>query len=335
MQAIAAPNVALIKYWGKGDQKTNSPASGSISFTLSAETLWAKTKVLSRDVSKGTIGPTMEINGTTVAVKDSLVRLLDGFSQCAHLTGASASSGSSALRLVEEFSRDISIVSQTNIPIASGIASSAAGAAALALALNEYYRTNFDRKILSCLARLYSGSGARSVYPGAVEMVCDANAHSLLRWHAVPLSVHPSFHSLECLILLLSSAPKPLSSTEAMNRCADHPSQKARLVRIPARLDRCRSALQRGCFNDLAEVCEEDWKCMHSVVQEAAEVTYITEDGRAFSDWVTTQRRTAGLQAFCTYDAGPNCIVFGFPDDLSRIRKSQPRFQYLACKISW
>ncbi|EFO65354.1 Diphosphomevalonate decarboxylase [Giardia lamblia P15] len=335
MQAIAAPNVALIKYWGKGDQKTNSPASGSISLTLSAEALWAKTKVLSRDVSKGVIGPTMEINGTRAVVGDSLLRLLDGFSQCAHLTGVSTSCGSSTLGVTEELSRDISIVSQTNIPVASGVASSAAGAAALALALNEYYRTNFDRKTLSCLARLYSGSGARSMYPGAVEMVYDINAHPLLHWHAVPLAVHPSFHSLECLILLFSCTPKPLSSTEAMNRCIDHPSQRARLARVPARLDRCRSALQRGCFNDLAEVCEEDWKCMHSVVQEATGVTYIPEDGRTFSDWVTTQRRTAGLQAFCTYDAGPNCIVFGFPEDFSRIRKIQPHFQYLACKIAW
>lgn len=97
-----------------------------------------------------------------------------------------------------------------------------------------------------------------------------------------------------------------------MNKCADHPSQKARLVRIPARLDRCRSALQRGCFNDLAEVCEEDWKCMHSVVQEAAEVTYITEDGRAFSDWVTTQRRTAGLQAFAHTMQAPIALYLDF-----------------------
>lgn len=335
MQATAAPNIALIKYWGKGDFGTNSPASGSISLTLSTEMLWAKTKILPRDTSNNKNGPTMDINGAPVIIKDPLLRLLDGFNQCVYLKRASAPCNSTTCEPIEELSRDISIVSHTNIPIGSGIASSAAGAVALTLALDSYYQTNFDKTTLSCLARLYSGSGARSIYAGAVEMVCDVKAHPLLRWHATPIRVNPSLHSLECLILLFSCAQKSLSSTEAMNRCANHPSQEARLSLIPARLDRCRSALQNGHFNDLAEVCEEDWKCMHSVVQEATGVSYIPEEGRAFSDWVTVQRRTAGLQAFCTYDAGSNCIIFGFPADLSKIRACHPHYQYLACKISW
>lgn len=335
MQASAAPNIALIKYWGKGDISTNSPASGSISLTLSTDTLWAKTEVLSRDVSNGTTGPIMEINGTLVTISEPLLRLLDGFSHCIYLKRASASCKPSASESTKDFSRDISIVSHTNIPIASGVASSAAGAAALALALDNYYQTNFDKKTLSCLARLYSGSGARSIYPGAVEMVCDSSAHPLFQWYATPLSVHSSLHFLECIMLFFSCTHKPLSSTDAMNRCTGHPCLEVRLSQIPARLERCRSALQGGCFNDLADVCEEDWKCMHNVVQQATGVVYITEDGRAFSDWVTTQRHTAGLRAFCTFDAGPNCVVFGFPDDLNKIREQKPCYRYLACKISW
>ena len=34
--AIAHPNIALIKYWGKRDVERNLPAVGSISITLSA-----------------------------------------------------------------------------------------------------------------------------------------------------------------------------------------------------------------------------------------------------------------------------------------------------------
>ena len=42
--AIAHPNVALIKYWGKRDRDTNLPAVGSLSLTLSGletrTTIW-------------------------------------------------------------------------------------------------------------------------------------------------------------------------------------------------------------------------------------------------------------------------------------------------------
>lgn len=335
MQAIAAPNIALIKYWGKGDSTTNSPASGSISLTLSADTLWAKTQILSRDTANNINGPTMEINDSPVAINDSVLRLLDGFDQCAYWKKTPTPCTSIVHESAEGLPRDISIISHTNIPIGSGIASSAAGAAALTLALDNYYQTNFDKITLSCLARLYSGSGARSLYKGAVEMVYEAAAHPLLQWRAIPISVHPSFYSLECLILLFSCIRKPLPSTEAMNKCANHPSQKLRLSCIPTRLARCRSALQTGCFEELAEVCEEDWKCMHNVVQEATGISYVLEEGRTFSEWVTDQRRTTSLQAFCTYDAGPNCVIFGFPAALNRIRECYPHYQYITCKISW
>ena len=45
MQATvrASPNIALIKYWGKRDEKYNLPAVSSISITL--DEIWTETKI--------------------------------------------------------------------------------------------------------------------------------------------------------------------------------------------------------------------------------------------------------------------------------------------------
>ena len=41
--ALAHPNIALVKYWGKRDVPLNLPVGGSLSITL--DTLWTRTTV--------------------------------------------------------------------------------------------------------------------------------------------------------------------------------------------------------------------------------------------------------------------------------------------------
>ena len=60
--------------------------------------------------------------------------------------------------------------SKNHFPTGCGIASSAAGFAALALAASRAYGLDLSPTDLSCLARLGSGSAARSVFGGFVEL---------------------------------------------------------------------------------------------------------------------------------------------------------------------
>src|SRR5437016_6822460 len=55
------------------------------------------------------------------------------------------------------------------VPIAAGLASSASGFASLVLALNDLFDWRLKKQDLSILARLGSGSAARSFWNGFVE----------------------------------------------------------------------------------------------------------------------------------------------------------------------
>ena len=59
--ALAHPNIALVKYWGKRAGKTNIPATPSLSITL--DTLVTQTSVRESEQDQ------IEINGTVVPDK--------------------------------------------------------------------------------------------------------------------------------------------------------------------------------------------------------------------------------------------------------------------------
>ena len=62
------------------------------------------------------------------------------------------------------------VVSSNNFPTAAGLASSASGFAALALAATRAAGLSLTDRELSVLARRGSGSAARSIFGGFVEM---------------------------------------------------------------------------------------------------------------------------------------------------------------------
>ncbi|TNJ30264.1 Diphosphomevalonate decarboxylase [Giardia muris] len=292
--SIASPNIALIKYWCKGTEGTNAPAAGSVSFLIDPKSLWTETRAELATDEKTRFW----INGIEREVPEAYWRLSSAF-PC--LTRC-----------------PIHIHTTNNFPIGCGLASSASGAAALVLELDRLFSTHLSRRELSAAARVYSGSGARSIIMGVAEMIYDPNLPIEERWHAIPLEVHESLQSLKCLVVLFSSTEKTIGSTEAMNLCSGTTAMNARLKRIPERLKRCREALRIGDFNELAAVATEDWRCMHSVIQDVIGLSYITEAGWELAERIDA-RRKAGAQIFITFDAGPNGVILGSAEALREV----------------
>lgn len=116
--AVAHPNIALIKYWGKRDETYNLPATGSLSMTLD-------------------VAPTR----TTVTLApgaDDDVATWHGEA----MSGDELTRVRSFLDLVRELagSRVRAVVETANgIPTGAGLASSASGFAALAAAASGAY----------------------------------------------------------------------------------------------------------------------------------------------------------------------------------------------------
>ncbi|MEO8554447.1 MAG: diphosphomevalonate decarboxylase, partial [Kofleriaceae bacterium] len=144
--ARACANIALVKYWGKRPGVLNLPAAGSISLTLAAL-----------------------VTETTVTFDAKLERdelSLDG-------EPADPRRTSELLDLVRELAKihtRARITTHNKFPTASGLASSASGFAALALAATRAAGVAIQPRALTRLARRGSGSAARSIYGGFVRM---------------------------------------------------------------------------------------------------------------------------------------------------------------------
>ena len=160
--AKAQPNIALIKYWGKRDRQRNLPAVSSLSITL--DSLWTIMSVSFDGVG----ADSLEVNG--VPEPAMLARISDCLD-----------------RLVGSDRPRAAVVSENNFPVGAGLASSASAFAALVVAANEAAGIGLDRHTMAQQAGAASGSAARSLFGGFVELtagdesveVAEIRAHRL------------------------------------------------------------------------------------------------------------------------------------------------------------
>ena len=138
--ARACANIALVKYWGKRDGVRNLPAAGSLSLTLDA-----LTTVTTVRFDPALAADAMTLDGAAASAK-VLARTTTWLDRVRELAGVDARAA---------------IDSVNHFPTASGLASSASGFAALALAATRAAGLDLDGAALSRLARLGSGSAAR------------------------------------------------------------------------------------------------------------------------------------------------------------------------------
>ena len=141
--AIAHPNIALVKYWGKRDLALNLPAVPSLSLTLAP---WRTHTTVTWGASEDRV----RLNGTAAseAASERVRRFLD---------------------LVAPARPPVEVVSQNDFPTGAGLASSSSAFAALALAATTAAGQPLDPQALSALARRGSGSACRSLFGGFVR----------------------------------------------------------------------------------------------------------------------------------------------------------------------
>lgn len=297
--AIAHANIALVKYWGKRDEALNLPAVGSISITL--RDLFTKTSVEFRENLKSDI---LILNGERANPKQEFrsSKFLDLIREKAHTP------------LFAE------IASENNFPTGAGLASSASGFAALTLAASDAAGLDLSPAPLSELARRGSGSAARSIFGGFVEMKMGEKADGS---DAVAFQLHDEHYwPLDMLILITSAAEKETGSTEGMNLTAEtSPYYRAWVESSPADLAAMREAISRKDFRQLGEISEYSCFKMHGLALSARPgllywnpltVTLIHEVRRL---------RQKGLPAYVTIDAGPQVKVICLPEYSEQFRR--------------
>jgi len=301
--SIAHPNIALSKYWGKREGGGNYPAVPSLSVTLAG--LETRTRV----------------RFDSILQEDRVV--LNGESADA-ATHARASELLDRVRRASGERRHAEVRTRNDFPTASGLASSASGFAALALAATRAAGLAWSPSQVSDLARRSSGSAARSLFGGFVELPAGpARATAAATHEDMLLSAQslapPSHLAIAVLVCVTTEAPKAIGSSEGMRRTmAESPYARAWLEEAPRIHARLRDALLARDFAALGQLAEASALAMHASAI-AAGVTYWTG---ATLDALAAVRgvRAAGIQAFATIDAGPHVKVLARASEAARVR---------------
>ena len=292
--AEARTNIALVKYWGKRDAAENLPIAGSLSLTLDGLT-----------------------TRTTLTLDDGLGAdelVLDGRLE----SGEPVARVRRFLDLVRAragVSTRARVESWNSFPTASGLASSASGFAALAVAAAAAYRLDLGPAALSALARRGSGSAARSIFGGFAELVADGDGDGDA--HAVPL---PDFDVRLVVAVVGAGAPKSVSSTSGMDHTArTSPLFPGFTATVPRDLDDARAAIARRDLAALGEVAERSALTMHASALAARPGILYWRGATVEGIHAVRDLRAAGVGAWATIDAGPHVKVLCAPADAARV----------------
>lgn len=293
--AIAHPNIAFIKYWGIKDFKLTLPVNGSISMNLAGLE------------SKTTVEFTSDLKADTL--------ILNG----ENITGSGLDRATIILNSVRKLAGNkiyAKVISDNNFPTGSGIASSASGFAALALAASKSIGLNLDSEDLSRLARLSSGSASRSIPGGFVEWFKGKDHHS-----SFSRSIAPVDHwNLADCIAIVSQKHKKIGSLSGHALADSSPLQKTRIFDVNRRLDICRQAILNKDFTALALVMELDSNIMHAVMMSSTPNLFYWDPPTIEIMKSVQKWRNEGLAVSYTIDAGPNVHVICNQIDINKVK---------------
>jgi diphosphomevalonate decarboxylase len=325
----APVNIAVIKYWGKRDEKLIIPLNSSISVTLHQKDLRTVTTIMA---SKNFKENKMWLNGKEEPIEGRL-------KQCLEVIQRRALDNETKKNPVERTSwhdYKLHICSVNNFPTAAGLASSAAGFACLVYAFAQLYGIQEEYPgELSTLARQGSGSACRSLYGGFVKWEVGTVESQGKDSIAVQLA-EDTHWPLDIFICVVSEQQKATSSTHGMQRSVETSELLQYRVEkiVPRRITEMENAIRRRDFNTFAKITIRDSNQFHAICRDTeppivymnsfsdAIVHVITKYNEYYNQKMQLQNTsTTGhyYKAAYTFDAGPNACIFTLPENSSEV----------------
>lgn len=292
--ASAAANIALVKYWGKKERGNNQPATASVSIGL--EDLRTQTTVSFAETNA-------IVSGLGEAAETRMLSFIEDF------------------RTRFEIKPCFRVETSNNFPSSTGLASSASGFAALTLALDASVGLDLSKRDLSAISLTGSGSAARSIYGGFVEVIPadEAYAISIMDAHHWPLDI---------LIAITLESEKPVGSSEAMKRTAEtSPYYGEWLKSHVIDMNEAKSAIADRDIARLADITEHNCLKMHATIMTTQPgILYWLPATLAVMHEVRSLR-AQGIPAFFTIDAGSQVKVVcdpAYTDQIERVITEVP-----------
>lgn len=301
--AIAHPNIALVKYWGKRHEGLILPHQSSLSVTLGP--LSVTTSV---QFARGRGASHVEINGKTAqgTERDRVLAVLalvrsQAKEQCGVALGPA------------------SVVSRGDFPAAAGLASSAAAFAALAVAARAAAGFGRDVRAESILARRGSGSACRSIEGGFVRWNRGRRPDGSDSY-GEQLFDEGHWPDLRMLVGIVSDAPKEVKSRDGMRATAETSVYYGSWVKA-AQVDvrKLVALIRRRDLEAVGELAEQNAWRMHAAALGAdPPLCYLKPQTLQVIEACQALRKK-GVGVWFTLDAGPNPVLLTLSSDEGRV----------------
>jgi len=295
--AIANANIALVKYWGKRNSELILPYNSSISMTcegLSTITTVEFSEKYEKDI---------------IIINDEELKK-DEKDVLGHLD---------RIRNLAGIDYKAKVVSQSNFPVAAGLASSASGLAALTLAAVKAANLNLSERELTILARQGSGSACRSICEGFVE------------WHrgekedgsdsfAETIAKKEHWKEFRIIATIVSEMKKKIGSRAGMAQTVSTcPYYENWLRTIDEDLKAVREGILKRDFTAVGSVAEYNCLKMHALMITTRPSIIYWEPATMEIIHSVLRWRSEGLECYFTIDAGPNVKVMCLEKDVEEI----------------
>ncbi len=305
--ARSTPNIALIKYWGNVNDALRLPANSNLAMTLDAP--YVDITVTQADAFSVTSHNKIMKEKDTIRLQQTLV-LMEQYLSTIHYP-------------LSFLLSSVSIEIDSHIPPSIGLASSAAVFSALAKAIAALVDGDLTDEQISVMARLGSGSAARSIFGGFVAL---SNQRMNELTNAIDACVAkeiapPEHWPLHDIIIVPDSKEKTVGSTEGHANAWTSPHYRARVEAINnRRQSECIEAILSKDFEKLQVVAEEDCMDMHHCMQtQNPPLEYLSDDTYRIINDITALRKAEHLPVLYTMDAGPTVHLFCTDESAKRV----------------
>ena len=307
-KAKAPINIALIKYWGKEDEELIIPLNNSISLTLDTNTFYTETKVIIQQILDiNTLNNSKKENDITLKINNKPSNIT---SRIKNVFNKFLSLDIPICKELSSFPLIIKIESFNTFPIASGCASSASSMAALVLAITSALKLEniLQKKDLTKIARLGSGSACRSIFGGICEWVKGDKENSFAQQ-----LYESNYWDLGVKLIIVNQKEKEISSKLGMKitkETSELFKYRINFV-VNNNLEKLKKSLEEKNFNDLAEVVIKDSNNFHACCRDSyPSINYLNEQSDFIMKCVMTLNKLKGCN-ICSYtfDAGSNAFL--------------------------
>lgn len=289
---VAPSNIALIKYWGVRDPERAIPWNPSLSMTLRRCT--TRTTVAGREAG---------------AADEVLLRTAAGLEPATPPFAARVVAHLDRLREWAAVGTPFRVATENSFPMGSGLASSASGFAALALAFAAALEREVSLRQASLLAwSSGSGSAARSVAGGFVQWPATGDEDN-----AAAQLLPESHWDLRDVIAVVDASAKEVPSREGHRLASTSPYFERRLAALVERLRRVRIALEQRDFAALAPLVEEEAVDLHLIAMSSRPPIFYWRPATLGVLERVRHLRRAGIEVCATMDAGANVHLICTP----------------------